>query len=287
MFIVDLNEQTNIIQVKISNENNSTIIAQGNFAVDKPDRVALILFNHIKIAPNNYQELDQFLSIVHSHVGKLYKSFTCIRLPATFDNRIDLNKLEFKTKIPRLMSVTLDHLKYSPDNNLSDKQEQYELITDKQLILNYSEQLVKMMNRDAYWAVNWNLEEMRNRINSATNNVIILDKINNLPCGFGRLFLLKTNDELFGYLSDIAIDSSHQSKGLGKIIANYFVGISVDHDMRQRGINGTLCLQCVDRGSGASFAPKIYKKLGFEFIDDIGNRISIFANKDYYVRSFE
>jgi ribosomal protein S18 acetylase RimI-like enzyme len=284
MFIVDLNEQTNIIQVKTNDENNSTIIAQGYFAVDEPDRTVLILFKYIKIAPDNYQEFDQFLSIVISYVGKFYQSFLCLRLPAIFDNRIDFNKLEFKNEIPDFMSVTTDHLKYYPDTNLS---EQYELITDKQIILNYAEPLVKMMNREAFWSIKWNLEEISNRINSATNNVMIFDKINNLPCGFGRLFLLTTNDELFGYVSDIAVDSSHQSKGLGRIIVNYLVGISVSQDMKQRGINGTLCLRCALEGTGALSATKLYKRSGFEFVNDIGNRIAIFANQENYIKIFE
>lgn len=280
MFTVDLNEETNAIQVKTDKEGNSTTIAVGTFAVDEPDHMTLILFKHIQIAPNDHQELDQFLSTVISYVGKFYKSAICLRLPSVFDNRIDLDKLELKNKLPMLMSVTLDYVKYYPENNLLDKQGQYELITNKEPMLNHAEELLKLMHKNAFWSNKWDLQEMRDRINSGTNNAMILDKINNVPCGFGRLFLLTTNDEIFGYLSDIAIDTSHQSKGLGRVIVNNLVGISVSQEMKQRGINGTLCLQCADEGSGAVSAPKLYNRSGFEFVNELGNRITIFGNKD-------
>jgi GNAT superfamily N-acetyltransferase len=287
MFIVDLNEQTNTIQVKTNDETHSTIIAQGNFAVDVPDCTVLVNLNHVKITPDNHQELDQLLSIIVSHVAKLYKSLICIRLPAIFDGRIDLDKLEFKNKIPQFMSVTIDHLKYYPENNLQDKQEEYELITDKELILNYAEDIRKLMNREGFWAEKWNLKETQNRIHSATNNAMILHKKTNIPCGFARLFLLRTNEEIFGYFSDVAIDSSHQSKGLGRVLFNYLVGICVSQDIKQKGISGTFCLQCADQGSGALSAAKLYGKSGFEHVNDIGNRIAIFANTDHYEKSFE
>lgn len=277
MFVIDINQQISTIQVKTNDENNSSIVAEGNLAFDRPDSTLLIIFNNVKISPDNNQQLDQFLSTVFSYVGELYKSLVCLRLPAIFDNRIDLDKLEFKNKISQLMAVTMDHLKYYPENNSQDKQEQYELIIDKQLILNYAEQLTKMLNKEAFWLAKSSLQEIKNRINSATNNAMILDKINNLPCGFGRLFKLTTNDEIFGYLSDIAVDSIHQSKCLGRIIVNYLVGTFVNQDVKQQGINGTLCLQCASEGSGALSAPKLYKRSGFEFINDIGNRIAIFG----------
>jgi len=277
MLVVDLNEQTNVIQVKTIDENNSTIIAEGYYSIDVPDHTTLIIFNRIKITPDNHQQIDEFLSVVISYIGNLYKTLIIVRFPAVFDNRIEYDKLEFKNEIPDVMSVTMDHVKYYSDNNLQERQEQYELITDRELILNYAEQLLILMNREAFWSTEWDLKEMCDRINSATNNVMILDKINNRPCGFGRLFLLKTNDEKLGYLSDIAVDSSHQSKGLGRIIANYLVGAFSTQDIKERDVNGTLCLRCAKQGSGALSATKLYKRSGFEFINDIGNRITVFA----------
>lgn len=44
------------------------------------------------------------------------------------------------------MCVTLDTLKY----DLLDKLKNYELITDKESILNYAEQLLTMMNKDTF-----------------------------------------------------------------------------------------------------------------------------------------
>jgi ribosomal protein S18 acetylase RimI-like enzyme len=287
MFIVDLNQQTNTIQVKTNDETNPTVVAQGNFAVDVPDCTALVYFNHVKIEADNHQELGQLISIVVSHVGQLYKSLICIRLPSIFDGRIDFDKIEFKNTIPEFMSVTFKDLKYYPENNLQDKQEEYELITEKELIFNYAEGIKTMMNREAFWAKKWNLNETQNRINSATNIAMILDKKTNIPCGFGRLFLLRTNEDIFGYLSDIGIDSSHQSKGLGRILFNYLVGICASQDVKQKWINGTLCLQCAFEGSGAISAPKLYRRSGFECVNQIGNRIAIFSNRDHYHATYE
>ncbi|CAF0722567.1 unnamed protein product [Rotaria sp. Silwood1] len=287
MFFVDLNEQLSLIQVKTNDGTNSTIVAEGNFAFDKPDRTVLIIFKYVTITSDNHQQLDQFLSIVISYVGKLFKSLICLRLPTIFDNRIDIDKLEYKNKNLHFMSVTFKDLKYYPDSDMKNKQEQYELITDKQLILNYAEPLVKMMNREGFWCTQWNCTDMQNRINSATYNAMILDKINKHPCGFGRLFLLTMNNEIFGYLSDIVVDSSHQSKGLGRLIVNYLVGMSVNQNDKQQTVHGTLCLKCAYKGSGAISAPKLYQRSGFEFITDIGNRIAIFANEQNFIGTVE
>ncbi|CAF2309529.1 unnamed protein product [Rotaria sp. Silwood2] len=285
MFIVDLNKQSNLIQVKTNNENNSTIVAEGNFAFDEPDLTVLIIFKYVIITPDNHQQLDQFLSIVMSYVGKLFKSLICIRLPNMFDNRIDIHKFKFNNNILHFMSVKIEDLKYYSDNDIQNNQEQYELITDKQLILNYAEQLLKIMNREGFWCTKWNLIEMENRINSATYNAMVLDKINNYPCGFGRLFLLTIDDQIFGYLSDILVDSSHQSKGLGRLIINHLIGMSVKQNDNHQNVHCTLCLQCAYKGSGAVSAPKLYKRSGFEYIADIGNRIAIFADEKYLIET--
>ena len=286
-FIVNLDEQSNLIEVKTADENDATIIANGYFAFDEPDRTVLIIFQHVIIAPDNHRQLDQFLAFIIPYFGKLFKSFVCLRLPTIFDSQIDLNKLEFKNTISNLMLVSRDDFNYYHDNLSQNKQERYELIIDKQLILNYAQQLVKMMNREAFWSTNWDLKEMQNRIYSATKVAMILDKVNNHSCGFGRLFHLTTNDEIFGYLSDIVVDSFHQSKGLGSIIVSYLVGVSASQDDKLQKIHRTLCLQCADRGIGAVSAPKLYKRAGFEFMNDIGNHIAIFASKENYEKTFD
>ncbi|CAF2127378.1 unnamed protein product [Rotaria magnacalcarata] len=285
MLVVNLNEQAKIIQVKCNDEMNSNIVAEGAYAVDRPDLTVLVTFKHVAIAPDNHEQLGQLLSLVISTLGELYKSLVCLRLPTVFDNQIDIDKLEVKNKISWFMSVKNDNVKFYPDNHLKPEQEQYELITDKQLILNHSETLVTMMIREGFWCRPWDLEEMKNRINSATDIAMILDKINSSPCGFGRLFTLKTNDKIFGYASDIVVDSSHQSKGFGRIIINYLVGKSVNNNEKQQNHDVTLCLQCANEGTGAVSAPKLYSRSGFEYIGDIGNRIAIFANNEYYSRT--
>ena len=285
MFIVELNQQTKTIQVKTNDPTNPTIVAQGNFNFDASDRTTLIIFKHIQLTPDHLQELDQLLSSVFTQVGQSTHSLVGVRFPAIFDGRINVDKLEFRNKMTDFMSVTLDHLKYYPEKNLQDNDAEYQLITDKELILNYADDLTEMMSKNAFWAKEWNVQVIRDRINSATEVGVLLDRTKNLPCGFGRLFLLRTNEEIFGYLSDVTIDSSYQSKGLGQVLVNCLVGSCLSQNIKQKQITGTLCLQCAYEGSGALSAPKLYKRLGFEFVVDIGSRIAIFINKDYYVKT--
>lgn len=113
---------------------------------------------------------------------------------------------------------------------------------------------------------------------------MILDKGNNVPCGFGRLVLLTTDYGIFDYISDITIASSYQSTGLGTVLVNCLVGIYISQHKEQRNMNGTLCLQCANIGSGALSAPKLYKKYGFEYVNDIGNRVAIFATREYSIK---
>ena len=277
-FLVELNEETKQIQVKT---NDSKTLAEGHFAVDTPDRSALILFHHVSIPPNNTDELSQFLSTVKNHVGRLYKAFVCIRLPGIYDGRVDLTLMKNRNSILNLMAVTLDHLNYFPENNIL---EQFALISDKELIVQSAEKIQKLMNQEAYWARFWKLDETINRINSATNPAMIIDKITNTVSAFGRLFFLQTNAEIFCYFSDIAVDSNYQSKGVGRMLFNYFVGLCSNQDLKQRGVTGTLYLQCADQGPGAISAPKLYKRSGFENIQEIDNRIAIFATTEFYVR---
>lgn len=280
MFTVDLNEETRLIEVKSNDPTSSNVIARGNFVVDKPDRTVLVQFNNIQIIPDNHQKLNQFLAEIIAHIGSTYTPFLCIRFPAIFDGRIDFDQIKDENKVPDFMSVILDHLKCYPENN---PPEDYELVTNKELILNHAEQIMLMMHRVAFWAEKWTIEQTKDRINSATKVALILDRVKNLPCGFGRLLLLQTNEEIFGYLSDIAVDDAHQSKGLGGVIMNDLVSICVSQDIKQKGITGTLSLRCADQGSGAISAGKLYRKFGFEHVKEIDNRIAIFANAVHYV----
>ncbi|CAF0804447.1 unnamed protein product [Adineta ricciae] len=275
MFVINLNEDKTRIQVKTNAEQNSQIIAEGHVAADVPDHTVLILFDQIALLPDDHQQIDQLLSTVSSYVSAIYHSLICIRFPRTFDNQIPFDKLEYRNECPDFMSVNTDDLKYYPENNFQGRQDQYELVSDRNIILGYAEQLLQLMTREAFWSETWNLQEMCDRINSATNNAMILDKINHIPCAFGRLFLVESSNEQFGYMSDIAVDSAQQSKGLGRVLVNYLVGVVYNSEKR----NSTLCLQCAKEGSGAISATKLYRRSGFEFFHIHGNRIAIFPKK--------
>ena len=171
------------------------------------------------------------------------------------------------------MAVQIADVRYDDDDISLCEQEKYIFITNKQVILEYSQQIAEMLDANAYWVDNLNREDISNRIESAKRVIMVLDKANDMPCGFGRLFMMTTNcepNESMGYVDDIVVDSQHHRKGLGWTINNYLMGI------KKEGINGTLCLMCVNEGTGAISAPRLYKKAGFEFVPDIHNRYCTF-----------
>ena len=285
MLTVDCNDQTKCIQVHTADEQQSMLVADGKFAWDQPDRTVLVAFHHLAIGADQPTQLNEFLSTVLSHVSKTYKSLVGVRLPTTFDRRIDFEQLQFKNNIAIFMVMTMDQARSEPNLVL---EEPYELITDRNRILNYAEQLMRMMNETGFWSTKWKLEEMRDRIHSAKSNVMILDKTDDTPCGFGRLFVLTMpNKETFGYLSDIGVRASHQSKGLGRVIVNSLIDAFRACDRTSDHPHGTLWLQCADRGCGVVSAPKLYRRAGFELFEDLGNRIAAFASNEYYQSNYK
>lgn len=83
---------------------------------------------------------------------------------------------------------------------------------------------------------------------------MVLDKTNDIPCGFGRLSMMTTCPELnetIGYVNDVVVESQRHRKGLGWAINNYLIGI------KKEGIHGILSLVCVTEGTGAISAPKL------------------------------
>jgi GNAT superfamily N-acetyltransferase len=285
MFDIDINQTNSSIQIK---QNNSAIVAEGKFAVDRPDRMVLVRITDTTISPDDDQKLHNLISVIHEQFGQTYSARVVLRFPVSFDNRIDRNKPELKNNVSIFMTVNMLDLKYENVDLVEYDREQYALVTDKQLILVYAKQIMTIMIVEAFWAKHWNEQEAHDRILSASAIAMIIDKMNKVPVGFGRLFMMrnKTNneEETLGYLSDVAVTLPHQGKGLGRVIVNYLVGTYVDQDVSQRQASGSLCLVCADRGSGAISAPKLYRSLGFEHLDKIGNQIAIFPSEKYYVR---
>ncbi len=134
---------------------------------------------------------------------------------------------------------------------------------------------------EAFWAEHWDEQEVHNRILLASAVAMIINKINKVPVGFGRMFIMRnTNnneEETLGFLSDVAVTILHQGKGLGRVIINYLAGAYAVQDASQRQASGSLCLMRADRGSGAISGLKLYKRLGFEHLDTVGNQIAIFS----------
>ena len=285
MLLIELSEETHSIQVRTSEDDNPRTVAIGNFAVDAIDRCALVVFDSVDIRVDDYQLLDQLLSVVVSHVGQLYKALVFIRLPASFDQNIDLEKLQFRTDLPTAMVAAMEHSNVDSNELLQGLQSQYELIHDRQVIFDRAESILQLMKSNAYWTEHWSLKEMRRRILSATVATMVLDRVADVPCAFGRMIILSTdNQNRLSYLSDITVDQRHQSKGLGRMIVNFFFDASVEHDASTQFINGTLCLYCSDQGSGAVSATKLYTRSGFQFLSATGNEIAMFASQKHFLK---
>lgn len=286
MFDVDINEENSSIQIK---QNNSTIVAEGRFAVDIPDHMVLVRIIDTIIAIDDIEQLHNLISVVHDSFGKTYNTRVVLRFPATFDNKIDMNNSKLKNNVSTFMAANIFDIKYDSDDLIQYDHEQYALVTDKQAIVVYAKQIMIIMITEAFWAKDWNEEETHNRILSASAVAMIIDKVNKVPVGFGRMFMMRNNnnnneEETLGYLSDVAVNIQHQNKGLGRVIVNYLVNAFIGQGASQRQTNGSFCLICGNRGSGAISAPKLYQSLGFKHLDNIGNQIAIFPSEKYYFR---
>lgn len=285
MLDVEINEENSSIRLK---QNYSTIVAEGRFAIDSPDHMVLVRIIDTIIETDDVEQIGNLISTVHDYFGKTYNARVVVRFPPAFDNKIDTNNPKLKNSVSTFMAVNAYDLKYDNDDFIQYDREQYALITDKQAIVVYAKQIMILMTTEAFWAKDWDEEEAYNRILSATAVIMIMDKINKVPVGFGRMFMMRYNnnnkEETFGYLSDVAVNIQHQSKGLGRVIVNYFVSVYIAQDISQRSTNGSLSLICGNKGSGAISAPRLYQRLGFQHLDNIGNRIAIFPSEKYYFR---
>jgi GNAT superfamily N-acetyltransferase len=274
MFDIDINQENSSIRIK---QKNSTIVAEGRFAIDRPDHTALVRIIDTTIASDDDQKLHNLISVIHKWFYETYSAGVVLRFPASFDNKIDRNKPELKNSVSTFMTVNISDLKYENDDLIEYDREQYALVTDKQSILIYAKQIMTMIIVEAFWAEHWDEQEVHDRILSASAVAMIIDKMNKVPVGFGRMFMMRNKnnneEETLGFLSDVAVTLSHQGKGLGRVIINYLAGAYAG----QRQASGSLCLMCADRGSGAIFGPKLYKRLGFKHLDKIGNQIAIFS----------
>ena len=115
----------------------------------------------------------------------------------------------------------------------------------------------------------------------------MIDRTNNDPCAFGRLFTVTARQdrgEKFAYMSDVVVSSQHQNKGLGLVVVNSLVKMFMGgHDSAQSP-RGTICLWCADQGVGAIAAPKLYRKFGFEFSKQLQQRIALVRTNQFYQR---
>jgi ribosomal protein S18 acetylase RimI-like enzyme len=285
MFNIEVNHENASIQIK---KNDSEMVAEGRFAVDRADPMVLVRIIQTTISTDDHQQLHNLISAVHDHFGKMYKGGIIVRLPPAFDNKIDRNKPELKNDVSEFMTVTMSDLKCDDDNLIRYDREQYALVTDKQEIVVYTKQIMMFMNVEAFWATHWDEQKVHDRILSASAVAMIFDKANKVPVGIGRMFKMRNNndneEETLGYLSDIVVHIQHQGKGLGKVIINHLVGAYIGRDLSQRPANGLLCLVSADRGSGAISASKLYRSFGFEHLNKIDNRIGIFLSEKYYVK---
>jgi hypothetical protein len=71
MFDIDINQANSFIQIK---QNNSAIVAEGKFAVDRPDRMVLVRIIDTTISPDDDPKLHNLISVIHEQFGQTYSA---------------------------------------------------------------------------------------------------------------------------------------------------------------------------------------------------------------------
>ncbi|CAF0894882.1 unnamed protein product [Adineta steineri] len=282
MVSLTIDQDNGTFHIQNADGNDAITICEGYFACDQLDSTTLIIITRIAVAPQDHEQLYDILSYIGKVFIESYTNKVFLRLPSTFDGQIDMNVLNFNEKVPSLMTVKKIDLKFVNDDMVPYGHEKYALISDKHIALNHSEELLTLMNVEAYWANSWTGTQMRNRIESASAIAVILDRTTNLACGFGRLFMVKENGDeeisTFGYLSDICVQSNYQRQGLGRMIVNSLIGAYLSSTINLKETDASLTLLCTNRGSGgAGVASQLYQKFGFEFINLIKNAVAVFG----------
>jgi ribosomal protein S18 acetylase RimI-like enzyme len=281
MLNINIDKDNGFFHIQKSNGSNSITICQGYFSCDQPDSTTLIIITQIAIVPQDHDQLYDILSYISKIFIESYTNKVFLRLPSTFDGQIEVHVLDFNEKVPSLMTLNRIDLKFVDNDLVPYNREKYALVIDKRIALDYSEDLLTLMNVEAYWANNWTSTQMRNRIESASAIAVILDRTTGLACGFGRLFVVKENGDVeistFGYLSDICVHSDYQRQGLGRVIANSLIGAYLSSTINSKETDASLALLCTNRGSGAIAAPQLYRKFGFQFINQIRNAVAVFG----------
>ncbi len=131
MFDVDINEENSSIRIK---QNNSTIVAEGRFAIDSLDHMVLVRIIDTIIATDDVEQLHNLISIVHDCFGKTYNARVIVRFPAAFNNKVDMNNPKLKNNVSTFMAINADDLKYDNDDLIQYDRKHYALVTDKQAI---------------------------------------------------------------------------------------------------------------------------------------------------------
>jgi hypothetical protein len=71
MFDVDINEENSSFRIK---QNDSTTVAEGRFAIDRPDRLVLIRIIQTTIPTDDNQQLHNLISAVHDYFCETYSA---------------------------------------------------------------------------------------------------------------------------------------------------------------------------------------------------------------------
>ena len=281
--MLQLNQDANSHSFHIKDDAGE-IVTEGYYGVDAADQSALVLVTKTTILPTSHDQIDQLLSTIEFALGQANHACVFTWIPL-LDGQLDLSQQKVTHKHDTLMMVDAAHLTY--ENSIDFDQQQYGLITNKEDIEPYAPAVKDMMRSNAYWAREWTEQEARDRIHAASGVVLLIDRANNNPCAFGRIFIVTANrDEgaKLAYMSDIAVSSQHQNKRLGLVVVNSLVKMFLQGNASTQPLCGTICLWCADQGVGAIAAPKLYQKFGFEFSRELHRRIALVRTEQFYQR---
>ena len=161
MFEVKINQINHLfVVINTDNNNEPIVIAHGKVALDVADRTLLVLVTHITIPSTDNCLLGKLITDILSSMGKHFHARVYLRLPM-FDHQLNIGKLPVKKPTNSAMAVRIADVCYNDSETIRFNQEKYMFVTDKQTILNYSQQLAEMLNSNAYWIKDLNSEDIK------------------------------------------------------------------------------------------------------------------------------
>jgi ribosomal protein S18 acetylase RimI-like enzyme len=135
-----------------------------------------------------------------------------------------------------------------------------QIILDKSSLLreDYQLQILALLKQHAYWAAEWERNNVTGRIDSASVCIALID--NEKIIGFARLI----TDKKIAYISDVIIDPNYRGKKIGTYLMSKLLKIASDLYPNVEHYTVMVASQ------GREVALALYNKLGFA-VDSLEN----------------